>query len=104
MKYTAHVPIEQYGFISADIESGSPQEAYEAYIAIKAASQGLYRPDIPEKELNTVIDKMLQGKTIESGIEIYNRMSDRQRYAVQVLKRGMKRNTSDQPQDLEDQE
>lgn len=39
MKYLAHVPTEQYGYISVEIE-GTPEEAVEAYRALQGAWKG----------------------------------------------------------------
>lgn len=39
MKYLAHVPTEQYGFISIEIE-GDAQDAVNAYRELSAAFQG----------------------------------------------------------------
>lgn len=87
MKFTGHVAIGQYEYM--EVEGESQEEVSEACRAIQrewGAADG-----IPDKEMNPVIDKMLLGETVEGGIEIYEKMNSTQKYAVQTLKRALKR-------------
>lgn len=88
LKYdaTLHFPVEQYGYAEVHIQVSSPEEAIQAYKAATTPQNG-----VSEKEMNGVVDKMLMGQAVEGGIELYEKMSPEQRYAVQTIKRALKR-------------
>jgi len=89
MKYTAHVPVEQYGFISVEID-GTPEEAVEAYEGLKKASQG--GVGLPNKEWNRFLDcYVFTGKPPEDGIALWEAMDSRQRDIVNEVKKVLKR-------------
>lgn len=89
-KYKAHIriPTVQYGYVEVTLED-TPEGIFEANRNLLV----LYGPKsgIDKKEMNTVIDKMLLGQSVEGGIELYERMSDDQKFATQTLKRGLDR-------------
>lgn len=89
MKYLGHVPTEQYGFISFELE-GTVDEATEAYRALQRTwASG---PGLSLKEMDSFLDQQLSGNGIKDGVEIYEKMNSEQKDRVQWLKRGLKRN------------
>jgi hypothetical protein len=88
MKAELHLPTEQYGFVSVEVEVNEPHEAVALYNETK---RKLENPGVPEKELNYVIDKMLLGESVEGGLEIYEKMNEQQKSTVQCLKRALRR-------------
>ena len=91
MKYTVHVPVEQYGFISAEWEGDDPKASYEAYNAIAGAFKPAPVNSLPDKEFNNFIDEMLKTKKIVNGQEAYEKMSPQQKDIIQSVKRSFKR-------------
>lgn len=59
MKYLAHVPIEQYGFISVEIE-GTAHEAVSAYKELVEANKG--GTGLTNGQFNKWLDGYLAGK------------------------------------------
>jgi hypothetical protein len=89
MKYTLHVPVEQYGFVALEYDSNEDRyyelkERYDSIKAVFAAKEGL-----EDKAMNSFIDRQLNGES--NHIEDYNKMSDKQQFAVQTIKRALKR-------------
>ena len=91
MKYTVHVPVEQYGFISAEWEGDDPKASYEAYNAIAEAFKPAPVNSLPDKEFNAVVDEYLTKKTITNGHEAYEKMSPKQQDIIQAIKRSYQR-------------
>ncbi len=91
MKYTLHIPVEQYGFVEAEYEgmSTDPDEARDFYETIKATFK--VGEGISDKEFNAVVDAMMRGESIKNGTEIWPRMSESQQNVCQNIKRSMKR-------------
>lgn len=89
MKYSLHVPVEQYGFISLELE-GSHEDACNEYKSLSEAFR--CQSGLPEKEFNTWSDRYLKGEKMSSeDLETYQRMSDEQKSHVQWAKRSFKR-------------
>ena len=88
LKYdaTLHFPVEQYGYAEVHIQVSSPEEAIQTYKAATTPQTG-----IEMKDMNMIVDKMLLGQQVEGGIEFYEKMSPEQKYAVQQLKKALKR-------------
>lgn len=87
MKYDLHIPVEQFGFISKEIE-GTDEQAVEEYRSLRAAlgsGEGL-----SAKEYNDFIDNFLLGQMNGLG-ELYQQMSMSQQETVQTIKRSLKR-------------
>lgn len=85
-KVTLHIPTETYGFVAVEME-GTPEEVmitYREYADAFKPKEGL-----GDKEYNAFINKMLLNET--NHVEEYNQMNEKQKYAVQVIKRGLKR-------------
>ncbi len=92
MKYTCHIPTEQYGFISVDIE-GTAEEAFAAYEEVKRGL--LAGAGIPHREFCSFLDSYLKtGKPPEDGLEVWERMDTRQRDIVNEVKKCLKRITN----------
>lgn len=88
-KYSAKIRIatKEYCFVEVNAED-TPEGIFELHGKL----QNIHFPrGIEEKEMNTVIDAMLLNKGVTGGIEIYERMSQSQKYATQTLKRALKR-------------
>lgn len=90
MKYTCHVPIEQYGFISAEVE-GTAEDAVRAYDEIaKAAKSG---NGIPSKDFNHIYDHYrLKGSILAADVPLCEDMSKEQKASLGDLKRSLNRN------------
>lgn len=88
MKYTAHVPVEQYGFVSVEWED-EKIDAKDVYDRI--ANQFKPQPvnELPAKEMDEFVQKMLEGEA--NHIEMYERMSKSQQNLIQIIKRAIKR-------------
>lgn len=92
MKYLAHVPTEQYGYISVEVE-GEAHEAVEAYKALQAAWSGK-GTGIPQKDWTRFLDAYIgSGKPPEDGLALWEEMSDTQRLVVNEVKKTLKRLT-----------
>lgn len=90
-KYLCHVPTEQYGFISVELEGEAP-DAVDAYKELQrawGAGEGL-----SAKEWTGFLDTYVStGKPPEGGLELWERMDVRQRDIVNEIKKTIKRNT-----------
>lgn len=82
---------EQYSYIEIDVE-GTPEAIIEAHRRFTGLVQGGF--GLPEKEMNTFVDTMIMGQSVKGGVELYEQMNHMQKYAVQVLKRALKRHTT----------
>lgn len=87
MKYKLHVPVEQFGFVEAELESETLDEAKLVYDAIKREWDGA--EGLSEKEMNAFVDGMLVGEP--NHIEQWERMSPIQKFCAQIIKRSLKR-------------
>ncbi len=88
IKVGLHIPTEQYGFVLVECEGLSAEQTAELYNEYSRAF--LPKVGLADKEYNAFIDRMLMGQD-GNHIEQYEAMNDNQKYAVQVLKRGIKR-------------
>ena len=94
LKATLHFPVEQFGYAEVEMEVKSPQEAIDAYRAVKEGElpvegQNGASGGIPELEFNKVLDKYLATKTMTS--DEYESLNQRQKDIIQCLKRSFKR-------------
>jgi hypothetical protein len=90
MKYTGHVPTEQYGFISVELEADGPEEAVQAYKALQDAFKG--GTGLSTKEWCLFIDCYVStGKPPDNGLELWENMDDRQRWMINEIKKCIKR-------------
>ena len=89
-KYEAHVPTEQFGYISVTID-GTAQEAVLAYKELSRVWSG--GEGLPQKEWNDLIDSYRKTGTMtgDPGI-IEEQMSTAQRWFINELKKSFARN------------
>lgn len=95
MKTTYRIPAnDPYAYVEIELPNGEKltdemiQEACDNYRRATGAIKG--HSGLPEKEYRQFIDNQLSGKTIH--IDDYEKMNDMQVFAVQVIKRALKRN------------
>jgi hypothetical protein len=91
MKPTIRLPLGQFEFIEMTYEEQmSPNEAVEAFNALKRAYT-----DVPEgltsKEMDTIIEHMALGTSVEGGTELWAKASVLQKEEINRLKRALKR-------------
>lgn len=88
MKVKLHLPVEEYGFIEAELHVESDEEAIEAYNALKrlkiAPTEGL-----SPKDWNRALDEYLGQNKMS--VELYEGMSERQRLLINEIKKSFKR-------------
>lgn len=84
MKYLLHVPVEQFGFISAEMDTEAPHEACEAYRALQREWEGV--AGLPDKEWNVVLDAYRSGKGLS--VEDGEMLSERQKWMIHELDKG----------------
>jgi hypothetical protein len=88
MKFELHVPVEQYGFVSADIETTDYAQVRETYDAIKdsfaAKLEGL-----DDKSMTDFIQNQLKGTPNET--ETWEKMNPAQKTFVKLLKNALNR-------------
>lgn len=87
MKFTVHLPTEQYGFCEAEFEADDLNVAAHNYRQL--ADVFKVKSGLDSKLFDAFIDKQISGGT--NHIEEYNAMSPDQQAVVQLLKRSMKR-------------
>lgn len=87
MKVLVHVPVEQYGFVSAEFDSTEGRNANEVYFAIK----DMFTPKegLDQKKYDEFICRQLMGDP--NHIDDYQLMSPAQQGTVQIIKRALKR-------------
>lgn len=84
-KYIAHVPTEQYGFISVELE-GTAEEAVQAYNDLKREYDG--GAGLPSREFCSFMDCYLNtGKPPENGIIQWEIMSNEQKFVINEIKK-----------------
>lgn len=89
MKYTCHVPIEQFGFIAVEVEGG-PDDALEAYRGVQRQLGA--NPGLGAKEWNAWLDLYLSNKTA-GPVEEWELMSTEQKITINEIKKAFKRLT-----------
>ena len=94
MKYEAHVPTEQYGYISAEIE-GTAEEAVDTYRELQRAWSGPPRPQpgLPDKLFNAWLDGYIAGKP--GTVDEWSQMNDEQKLIINEVKKSHKRTNKD---------
>lgn len=88
MKYTIHLPTEQYGFVEAEFDG--ELEAVEPFYR-ELADQFKPKPtnSLPTKEFNGFLDRQLLGEG--NHIDEYEKMSPQQKQVVQEVKKALAR-------------
>lgn len=88
MKYTAHVPVEQYGFIEVELDGTAEDIAYEYQKVAKAFKGGA---GIDSSKFNEVLDEYLSTGKVQNGGDVWEDMSELQRAIFQEIKKSIKR-------------
>ena len=92
MKYTLHVPVEQYGFIQVD-DIESREEAITEYkLVAKQFTDGI---GLTAKEFNEIIDEYLTTDKLINGGDFYENLSAAQKYVLNEVKKSKKRTRED---------
>lgn len=87
-KYLCHVPTEQYGFISVELE-GTADEAVIAYRELSRAYQG--GAGVPTGEWNALLDELLSKGSIAGDPGVVTQMTPEQNRVFQEIKKSMAR-------------
>lgn len=88
-KYIVHVPTEQYGFISCELE-GEATDAVEAYKEIVEANKP--QSGVSAKEFNSFMDVYINtGHAPEGGMDIWQNMSEIQKKVIDEVRKCIKR-------------
>lgn len=90
MKIELHVPVEQYGFVSAtfDLEKVNNTEIREVYDGIKAAFNS--GEGLPNGEWNRIVDSCLN-KTLKLTPTEWETMSPQQQFFLNEIKKSRNR-------------
>lgn len=93
MKITHRIPTKEYAYVEVEIPENKVIEASEIALVHKELLDA-FAPQIglSEKDFNRCVDEYMNTGTLKDGTELYNSMSDKQKYVFQVLKRHGKRN------------
>ncbi len=83
------MPVEQYGFVAVEFERSEQPESDIAGLYREVAAAFKTQAGVAPKEYNAFIDAMLLGES--NHISVWEKLSDDQRDAAQVLKRALKR-------------
>lgn len=88
MKYTLHVPVQEYGFIEAEVE-GTVEDAAKEYRAIRKAY--ILDSGKSEKEYREIYDAVAQGEAINGDPGMLSELSIAQKYSINDIKKYIKR-------------
>lgn len=88
MNYKARlrIPTEMYAYVEVDVE-GEPHDivsAYHEFTRLVKPQEGL-----PVKDFNAFIDRQLNNE--ENHLEVWEKMSDQQKFIVNEIKKAIKR-------------
>ena len=90
-KYEAHVPIEQYGFISCTVD-GTAEEALESYRELAdLARLPKYGAGMDKKQYDEIIDLMIAREPIQMDPGELETMNSIQRYGFDVVRKSLGR-------------
>ena len=87
MKYTLHIPVEQYGFIQVD-DIETREQAVAEYKMVNADFQN---QGLPEEDWRAILDDLLEDQSISGDPGSMELMSPAQRYVVNEIKKSFKR-------------
>lgn len=87
MKYTLHVPVEQYGFIQVD-DIDTREQAVAEYKMVNADFQN---QGLPEEEWRAILDDLLEDQSINGDPGSVELMSPAQRWLINECKKSFKR-------------
>lgn len=89
MKYELHIPVEQYGFVAATLDTEDVSEIRTAYEQIRSAFKT--GEGIAQKEWNAVVDQALAG-TLKLAPDLWEQMSQYQQSFLHEIKKSKNRN------------
>lgn len=87
MKYTLHVPVEQYGFIQVD----DIPTREEAILEYKKVAADFINEGLDPKEFNAILDDLLDDRSISGDPGSIEKMSPAQRFVINEIKKSFKR-------------
>lgn len=88
-----HVPTEQYGYISCDLD-GTAEEAVKAYQEIADLIRlPKYGKGMDEKEFDELLEMMIEGTPIEGDPGMVETLNSVQRYAFDKARKAVNRIT-----------
>lgn len=88
MKIELHIPVEQYGFIAAQVDC-EPNEVASVYNQLAGSFRPKPTNSLPDKEYDAFIERQISGGT--NTVDSYYAMSPEQQKYVQIIKRAIKR-------------
>lgn len=90
MKYELHIPVEQYGFVSAELETEFVAEVAQVYNEISLSfKEDKSGAGLEKKDYDGFIDRLMSGGSIH--ISDYEKMSSEQQTGCQLIKRSQAR-------------
>lgn len=89
-KYEAHIPTEQYGFVTVQAET--VEEVREEYNKVKVAFDISANGGLDAKAWRNALDRYLKDQGMDS--ETYLAMNKLQQHVIQELKKAFKRITN----------
>lgn len=87
MKYSLHVPVEQYGFIQVD-DIPSRDEAILEY---KRVAADFLNEGLPTKDFQAILDDLIDDQSIKGDPGCVESMSPAQRFVINEIKKSHKR-------------
>lgn len=91
IKYGMHVPTEQYGYISCDLD-GTAEDAVKAYQEIADLIRlPKYGAGMDKKQYDEIIDLMIKREPIQMDPGELETMNSIQRYGFDVVRKSLNR-------------
>lgn len=90
MKYLCHVPTEQYGFTSVEVE-GTAEDAAKAYRELADAFKPKPVNEMPARDFQAILDDLLEDQSIAGDPGSLELMSPVQQRVIQEIKKSFKR-------------
>lgn len=88
MKYSLHIPVEQYGFIQVD-DIETREEAITEYKRVaKEFQDGV---GIPDSEWRENLDEYITTGKLTNGGDFYENLSTAQKFVLNEIKKSIKR-------------
>lgn len=89
MKVKIHVPTIEYGFIEAEYDDISAEDAVSHHNDLLNAYKGNF--GLSRDDFNRTLDEFLNTGTVVDGVNIYQQMSKEQQSVFQEIKKSLKR-------------
>lgn len=103
MKYTLHVPVEQYGFVAAEVDAPELHKtSQETGLSSTDLIAGFYKEisesfkpqpvnKMPDAQWRELYDKVRRGDEIKEDPGIFDQLSPQQSFAIKELMRSKSR-------------